>query len=91
MTDETYNGWKNRETWAASLHISNDEGLMSMATERLEGIDPTSFRLGEALSDWYDETVEEYAMVEGIRMMARDVGSAWRVDWQRVAEGLVEA
>ena len=27
MTEDTYNGWQNRETWAVSLHLSNDEGL----------------------------------------------------------------
>lgn len=91
MSDETYNGWANRETWAASLHISNDQGLMEMATERLEGIDSESFRLGETLAEWYDEILDEFGDSEGIRMMAKEVGSAWRVDWQSVAEGLVEA
>lgn len=28
---ESYNGWKNRETWAVSLHIGNDESLMTEA------------------------------------------------------------
>jgi hypothetical protein len=25
-TDETYNGWTNRETWAVSLHLGNNQG-----------------------------------------------------------------
>lgn len=26
MTEEEYNGWTNRETWAIQLHLSNNEG-----------------------------------------------------------------
>ena len=33
MTEEHYNGWKNRETWALMLHINNDEGLIRDALE----------------------------------------------------------
>lgn len=31
MTDDTYNGWANRETWAFMLHVNNDQGLYAEA------------------------------------------------------------
>lgn len=54
MCDETYNGWTNRETWAANLHLSNDEGLYSLAletvAEALEQWEPPA-----ALADYYED------------------------------------
>ncbi len=31
LTDQTYNGWTNYETWNVALWLGNDEGLYNMA------------------------------------------------------------
>ena len=33
MTDSTYNGWANFETWNVALWIGGDEGLYNFAKE----------------------------------------------------------
>ena len=33
LTDTTYNGWTNFETWNVALWIGNDEGLYNLARE----------------------------------------------------------
>ena len=33
MKDNTYNGWKNYQTWNVALWIGNDEGLYGIAKE----------------------------------------------------------
>ena len=38
MNDDTYNGWANRETWAAALYLGNDQGLYNGAREAVAGL-----------------------------------------------------
>ena len=43
MTDTTYNGWTNYETWNVALWLSNDYGLYSLAQEWMEDQESTDY------------------------------------------------
>jgi len=89
MSDETYNGWTNRETWATNLWLSNDEGLYDWARERAQrAADPAT-----ACKEFVEELLDpnEALLSEELRhSISSDIGSLWRVDWQEVAESLLE-
>lgn len=36
MSEDTHNGWTNRETWAVALHINNDQGWQAVVHEALD-------------------------------------------------------
>ena len=106
MIDETYNGWTNRETWAAALHIDNDEvfhnwrnmlcrDALVLAAKPSDYPMSARVELGQSLRSWCedmlntvfhtpDETTKE------MRMMACDVGSLWRVNWDEIAKNWLE-
>lgn len=93
-TDETYQGWKNRETWAFHLHWSNDQGLYNQVLEWAHDItgsededtrvsDPALGgqiiqRMRDMFSEWADEFGSE--LPKELAMMRDEVGSWWRVD-----------
>lgn len=78
-TDETYNGWTNRETWAVALHINNDQGWQESVFEALrEMILPPND--GDYSADEWDRLRASYAG-EVIKLALTDIGSLWRVNW----------
>lgn len=104
--DETYNGWKNRETWLVSLWMDNEEGSQRhwAQTTRdciLDTGDKTpnpyadhrmnaQIALAERLKNQHEEDVGEATGENG--MMADLVGSALsRVDWDSIADHLLDA
>ena len=94
-TDERYNGWANRETWAVSLYLNNDQTWQEDVLDRVsESGEDDPFRVGEIVREWVEETLCA-AVAEGFadrdtRMAIMDMGSLWRVDWREVGASFLE-
>lgn len=62
MSDDTYNGWTNRATWAVALHVNNDQGWQEQVHETTrEALASTrEFGPGEEvtfLAEWLKDNV----------------------------------
>lgn len=89
---EEYNGWKNRETWAASLHLNNDEGLYLMVdgwARDVAGEESATRILADMIEEFVSDLFADSPGNEHVSMMRSDVGSLWRVDWFGVADGFL--
>jgi len=56
MKDETYNGWKNYETWNVVLWMGNDEGLYHRAKECVKALPTNPYGLFIRLMRDFDQT-----------------------------------
>jgi len=96
MNADEYNGWANRETWAAHLHLSNDESMYLHCMSLVDGKERWSG--GDAIEAFCTENVEmvlfpyeqDWPPTDLWRLFISDVGSLWRVDWQAVAMVFLE-
>lgn len=87
--DDTYNGWKNRETWAFNLHWQNDQGLYNETLEEARrwlwsnASSPENDRaLGEHIVEHFrDNLIEsDRDSWEHVVSILSDIGSFWRID-----------
>lgn len=96
---EQYNGWKNRETWALNLWLTNDQGLYELALENArngaQSYEPGEFGpatvpdyyIGEGIQSLWEELTDPsqgLLPAETIITMLRDVGSEYRVNWDEI-------
>ena len=90
--DDEYNGWKNRETWALNLHLTNDERWNVEALDLARAAD-TPTRLADDLRSWVDDiwagTLHGLLPLAEYRAMISDVGSRWRIDYEEVARAFL--
>jgi len=94
-TIEEYNGWSNRETWAANLHMSNDytwyhkaRALIDEYDGQISRLTGRPYMLARRLEECFNDHLDDADMpFEFEVMVLRDVGSMWRIDWVEIAEG----
>lgn len=95
MSDERYNGWANRETWAFNLHWNNDPGLyretLAVAETTVEdNPEITDSGLGEFVVTYWQDMCFDWGeqmggeLPEGLAMFRDEVGSWWRIDYAEV-------
>lgn len=87
MNDERYNGWTNRETWAAHLWITSSPELYTDCVKQEALFIQTTI---QACADTVLSRDEPIHVVQYYVPMILDIGSLWRVNWDEVAAALAD-
>lgn len=88
---ETYQGWPNRETWAANLFLSNTQVIYDDCRRIARDSQFDRWTTAQVLRAYVDQQIWEAAgEVHPFRGFEREVGSLWRVDWDLIAEAFLE-
>jgi len=83
INQQTYSGWRNRETWLVNLWLTNDEGSQAILDEAAK----VSTDLYEC-ADWLKQSIRDQLPMEvgEANMWADLMGAALeRVDWLELA------
>ena len=100
MTNNTYNGWTNYETWNYKLWIDNDSGSTDYYSELIQDLKqyPSNFanndELAIALSDQLKEGCEEW-LSEWMPAQAGPFpdllnGAVSKINWYEIAQSLIQ-
>jgi hypothetical protein len=92
MTDKTYNGWTNYETWRVNLEIFDGLTLEDiLGCENAEPQESDTYDLSLALKDHAEELI--YQCGDGNGNLAVDYALAFlsEVDWYSIARHMIDA
>lgn len=84
MTDNTYNGWTNYETWNLNLWLSNDENAYRYWASIAEGVELEE--LTESLKTWAQSHVPETVGFHS-DMLSHAIS---RINFEEIAKSLKE-
>ena len=90
-TDDSYNGYTNKETWGIALIIDNDEGLYLQSMEMAQEAQGDASFLARCLEEWVDDMafIDDSA---GTSSLLLNAWTDWcaRVDWHELAGNYLE-
>lgn len=91
MTDETYQGWTNRETWWVALWLNNEAGLQEGARIACNADGEMLQEATETLSHYVDDLIEDDE--HGPRGMMLDLVNCVlaRCNFREIAESFRDA
>lgn len=67
MTNEEYNGWVNRETWAMALHLSNDYGLYTHLQHMKDCVERNVMKYGSTSESWTDRQCVKFTFEDELK------------------------
>lgn len=89
MVEEKFNGWTNRETWAAALWMDSEEFWQNSCREMAARFSADTAPW--VIEDTTREHVEgllndfaEFASGEDVARVLADIGSLWRINWLEI-------
>jgi hypothetical protein len=84
MTDETYNGWPNRDTWNVSLWIDNEEPWYR---DKIRYLRRTATVTGSGVESFVRELFYGVTSFDGtVKNSTPDGANLARVDWDCIAD-----
>lgn len=95
MTDNTYNGWKNYQTWAVGMYLDGNydgEGRYHDVIQVVSDVYPTEesgrrYLVADALREYVSDTMPDL----GSSIAADLLGAALSdVDWYELADAWIE-
>lgn len=104
MTEKTYNGWTNYETWLVKLWIDNEEGSSRYWADRAVEIyerfadeddtftkaENAAFELQDELKDQHEEAAEQSGVPTSGFVADLFNAAMSEVNWHEIATSLIE-
>lgn len=76
---DAYGGYPNRETWALVMWVGNNQNLLNLVR-----LSDNAKHLEELIEDLFDPAFGNPFGEPDRYTMLHDIGSLYRIDWQRV-------